>query len=279
MTIIFHKICNKKYDVFVEATMKNILEFKNVKYFYQTKSDEIFALDNINFTVKEEEFVSLVGPSGCGKTTILSLTAGLLKPSDGQVLLDGTDKIDTKKIGYMFQRDMLFEWRSVWKNITLGLELQKPSNIDEKLAFAEELLKKYNLDGFKNKKPRALSGGMRQRVALIRTLVMEPKLLLLDEPFSALDFQTRLTLCDDVYEIIKNEKKTALLVTHDISEAISLSDKIEVLTSRPAKIKDEILLNLSGKTPLKKREDKSFSGYFDKIWRELTNEKSETKNS
>ena len=252
--------------------MNEILKFDNVKYFYQTKDDEIFALDNISFNVNEEEFISIVGPSGCGKTTILSLIAGLLKPSSGEVILDGSNKIDTKKIGYMFQRDMLFEWRSVWKNITLGLELQKPKNLDEKLAFAEELLKKYSLYNFKNKKPRSLSGGMRQRVALIRTLVLEPKLLLLDEPFSALDFQTRLTLCDDVYEIIKSEKKTAILVTHDISEAISMSDKIIVLTSRPARVKGEIKLNLKGETPLRKREDSSFSGYFEKIWRELTNE-------
>ncbi len=251
--------------------MNEILKFDNVKYFYQTKDDEIFALDNISFNVFEEEFVSIVGPSGCGKTTILSLIAGLLKPSSGEVILDGSNKIDTKKIGYMFQRDMLFEWRSVWKNITLGLELQK-GKLDEKLALAEELLKKYNLYNFKNKKPRSLSGGMRQRVALIRTLVLEPKLLLLDEPFSALDYQTRLTLCDDVYEIIKSEKKTAILVTHDISEAISMSDKIIVLTSRPARVKDEIRLNLKGETPLRKREDSSFSGYFEKIWRELTNE-------
>ena len=168
--------------------MNEILKFDNVTYFYQTKDDEIFALDNINFSVFEEEFVSIVGPSGCGKTTILSLIAGLLKPSSGNVYLDGSNKIDTKKIGYMFQRDMLFDWRSVWKNITLGLELQKPKNLDEKLQFAEELLKKYSLYNFKNKKPRSLSGGMRQRVALIRTLVMEPKLLLPDEPFSALDY-------------------------------------------------------------------------------------------
>ena len=252
--------------------MNEILKFDNVTYFYQTKDDEIFALDNINFSVFEEEFVSIVGPSGCGKTTILSLIAGLLKPSSGNVYLDGSNKIDTKKIGYMFQRDMLFDWRSVWKNITLGLELQKPKNLDEKLQFAEELLKKYSLYNFKNKKPRSLSGGRRQRVALIRTLVMEPKLLLLDEPFSALDYQTRLSLCDDVYEIIKSEKKTAILVTHDISEAISMSDKIIVLSSRPARIKDEINLDLIGETPLKKREDSSFSGYFEKIWRELTNE-------
>lgn len=253
--------------------MKNILEFKDVNYFYQTKDDEIFALNNVNFNIEAEQFVSLVGPSGCGKTTILSLTAGLLKPSSGQILLDGENKIDTKKIGYMFQRDHLFEWRSVWKNITLGLEIQKPKNLEEKLAFAEELLKKYDLHGFKNQKPRQLSGGMRQRVALIRTLTMEPKLLLLDEPFSALDFQTRLKVCDDVYEIIKSEKKTAILVTHDISEAISMSDKILVLSSRPANVKDEIYLNLDGKSPLKKREDRQFAGLFDKIWSELTNEK------
>lgn len=256
--------------------MKNILEFKNVNFFYQTKVDEIFALKDINFQIQPEQFVSLVGPSGCGKTTILSLTAGLLKPSSGQIYLDGENKIDSKKIGYMFQRDHLFEWRSVWKNITLGLEIQKPKNLDEKLAFAEELLKKYDLYNFKNQKPRQLSGGMRQRVALIRTLALEPKLLLLDEPFSALDFQTRLKVCDDVYDIIKSEKKTAILVTHDISEAISMSDKILVLTSRPATVKDEIYLKLNGATPLKKREDHQFGGLFDKIWSELTNEKDKT---
>ncbi len=252
--------------------MKEILKFNDVSYFYQTKKDEIFALDKISFSVLEEDFVSIVGPSGCGKTTILSLIAGLLKPSSGKVILDGSEKIDTKKIGYMFQRDMLFDWRSVWKNITLGIELQKPDDKERKLQLADELLKKYSLYNFKNKKPRELSGGMRQRVALIRTLVMEPKLLLLDEPFSALDFQTRLTLCDDVYDILKSEKKTAILVTHDISEAISMSNKIIVLSSRPAKVKDEIKLNLSGETPLKKRDDSSFRGYFDLIWRELTNE-------
>ena len=191
--------------------MNNILTFKNVNYFYQTKNDEIFALNNVNFEIEREKFASLVGPSGCGKTTILSLTAGLLTPSSGQILLDGESKIDTKKIGYMFQRDFLFEWRSVWKNITLGLEIQKPENLDEKLATAEELLKKYDLYNFKNQKPRQLSGGMRQRVALIRTLALEPELLLLDEPFSALDFQTRLSVCDDVYEIIKSEKKRHFL--------------------------------------------------------------------
>ncbi len=252
--------------------MKNTLEFKNVNYYYQTKTDEIFALNNINFTVENQQFASLVGPSGCGKTTILSLTAGLLKPSAGQILLDGQSKVDTSKIGYMFQKDQLFEWRTVWKNITLGLEIQKPKDKARKLELAEQLLKKYDLYGFINQKPRSLSGGMRQRVALIRTLALEPELLLLDEPFSALDFQTRLSVCDDVYEIIKSEKKTALLVTHDISEAISMSDKIIVLSHRPATVKEELSLNLSGETPLKKREDGMFATLFDKIWRELTNE-------
>lgn len=252
--------------------MKEILKFDNVSYFYQTKDDEIFALDKINISVLEQEFVSIVGPSGCGKTTILSLTAGLLKPSSGKVILDGKENIDTKQIGYMFQRDHLLEWRSVWKNITLGLEIQKPKDITEKLRLAEELLKKYDLYNFINQKPRSLSGGMRQRVALIRTLTLEPTLLLLDEPFSALDYQTRLSLCDDVYEIIKNEKKTAILVTHDISEALSMSDKVFVLSNRPANVKDILTLNFEGKTPLEKREAPNFSGYFDKIWRELTNE-------
>ena len=250
--------------------MKNLLEFKNVSYFYQTKESEVKALDNVTFNVQEKDFASLVGPSGCGKTTILSLIAGLLTPSSGEIILDG--KPITKndgRIGYMFQRDHLFEWRTIWQNIILGLEIQKQNKNAEKLKLAEDLLKKYDLYNFKNKKPRQLSGGMRQRVALIRTLVLEPALLLLDEPFSALDFQTRLKVCDDVYEIIKSEEKTALLVTHDISEALSMSDKIIILTKRPATVKENIELNFQEKTPLLKREDKEFGNYFEKIWRNL----------
>ena len=173
------------------------------------------------------------------------------------------------RIGYMFQRDHLFEWRTIWQNIILGLELQKKHKDPEKLAFAEELLKKYDLYNFKNKKPRQLSGGMRQRVALIRTLVLEPALLLLDEPFSALDFQTRLKVCDDVYDIIKSEQKTALLVTHDISEALSMSDRIIILTKRPARVKDIVDISFQGATPLGKREDTEFGKYFEMIWRNL----------
>lgn len=250
--------------------MKNLLEFKNVKYFYQTKESEINALEDITFSIKERDFTSIVGPSGCGKTTILSLTAGLLVPTEGEIILDGKpiEKNDSR-IGYMFQRDHLFEWRTIWQNIILGLELQKKHKDPEKLAFAEELLKKYDLYNFKNKKPRQLSGGMRQRVALIRTLVLEPALLLLDEPFSALDFQTRLKVCDDVYDIIKSEQKTALLVTHDISEALSMSDRIIILTKRPARVKDIVDISFQGATPLGKREDTEFGKYFEMIWRNL----------
>lgn len=250
--------------------MKNLLEMNGVKYFYQTKESEINALENISFSIKERDFSSIVGPSGCGKTTILSLIAGLLTPSEGAITLNGSPitKNDSR-IGYMFQRDHLFEWRTIWQNIILGLEVQKKHKQPEKLAFAEELLKKYDLYNFKNKKPRQLSGGMRQRVALIRTLVLEPQLLLLDEPFSALDFQTRLKVCDDVYDIIKSEQKTALLVTHDISEALSMSDKIIILTKRPAVVKKVVDISFQGITPLAKREDKEFGKYFEMIWRNL----------
>ena len=258
--------------------MNKFLQFQDVTYFYQTKESEIHALSNVNFDINELDFASIVGPSGCGKTTILSLTAGLLSPSSGQILLGG--KAVTKhdpRIGYMFQRDHLFEWRSIWQNIMLGLEVQKKNKDPKKIELAQDLLKKYDLYPFKNQKPRQLSGGMRQRAALIRTLVLEPSLLLLDEPFSALDFQTRLKVCDDVYEIIKHEKKTALLVTHDISEAISLSDRIVILTARPAHVKEVLDLNLKGSSPLEKREDSDFGKHFELIWRNLTNENEQTK--
>ena len=258
--------------------MDSLLKFDNVTFYYQTKEKEIKALSSVSFDVKEGEFVSIVGPSGCGKTTILSLAAGLLKASDGNILLNGKqiEKNDSR-IGYMFQRDQLFEWRTIWKNITLGIEIKKPKNKEEKLALAENLLKKYDLYAFKDQRPRQLSGGMRQRVALIRTLVLEPELLLLDEPFSALDFQTRLKVCDDVYAMIKSEKKTAILVTHDISEAISMSEKIVILSSRPAAVKSIKKLNLTGETPLQKREDPRFGELFDDIWKKLTNEETKEK--
>ena len=253
--------------------MNTLLEFKDVDFYYQTKEQEIQALQAVNFNVQNGEFCSIVGPSGCGKTTILSLSAGLLSPSSGEILINGEKiKLNDSRIGYMFQRDHLFEWRSIWKNITLGIEIQKPQDKEEKLALAEELLKKYDLYSFRNQRPRQLSGGMRQRVALIRTLASEPELLLLDEPFSALDFQTRLKVCDDVYDMIKSEKKTAILVTHDISEALSMSEKIVILSSRPATVKRIMNIDLIGDTPLAKREDPTFGELFETIWRNLTNE-------
>lgn len=253
--------------------MNTLLEFKDVDFYYQTKEQEIQALQAVRFKVENGEFCSIVGPSGCGKTTILSLSAGLLAPSNGEILINGEKvKENDSRIGYMFQRDHLFEWRSIWKNITLGIEIQKPKDKEEKLTLAEELLKKYDLYSFRNQRPRQLSGGMRQRVALIRTLVLEPELLLLDEPFSALDFQTRLKVCDDVYDMIKSEKKTAILVTHDISEALSMSEKIVILSARPATVKKIMNINLIGDKPLAKREDSTFGELFETIWRNLTNE-------
>jgi len=250
--------------------MKKLLEFKNVNFAYQTKNDEISALKNINFSIDKEDFVSIVGPSGCGKTTILSLISGLLTPSSGKILFQNEDvSLHRDKIGYMFQRDLLFEWRTIWQNVKLGLEIQKPKDLEHKLELADELLKKYDLHNFRDLKPSELSGGMRQRVALIRTLVLEPELLLLDEPFSALDFQTRLNVCDDVYSIIKSEKKTAILVSHDIYEAISMSNKIFILSKRPATVKQVETILLEGKTPLMRREDPKSNEYFDTIWKLL----------
>lgn len=248
-----------------------ILKLENVSLIYHTKDDEILALKDINFSVYENEFVAIVGPSGCGKTTILSLISGLLKPSSGKILIDGKQINKTNcEIGYMLQRDHLFEWRTIWKNITLGLELQNKTKDKELIRKAKELVEKYGLESFKNKKPYQLSGGMRQRVALIRTLAVNPKILLLDEPFSALDFQTRLNLCDSVSEIISNERKTAILVTHDIAEAISMADRIIILTTRPGKVKRIIDINLKHLgTPFKRRESEISHKLFDDIWKDL----------
>lgn len=249
--------------------MNKLLELKNVSMNYQTETDEIEAIKNLSFSCAEGEFLSLIGPSGCGKTTVLSIIAGLIKPTEGKILLDGkeTDKC-FGNLGYMLQKDQLFPWRTIEKNVFLPLEIKKINDRSHK-AYALSLLKKYGLFDFKDKFPDKLSGGMRQRAALIRTLVADPRLLLLDEPFSALDYQTRLSVCDDVYGIIKQEGKTAVLVTHDISEAISMSDIIVVLSARPAQVKSIYRPNLVGNTPLKKRESPDFSVWFEKLWKEL----------
>ena len=190
--------------------MKKILEVKNICKTYQSQNGEIEALKNISFDINEGEYISIIGPSGCGKSTLLSIIAGLESKSSGKIYING-------KIGYMLQKDNLLEWRTIYKNVLLGLEIQK-ENTQENRIYVEELLKKYGLYEFKDKYPAQLSGGMRQRVALIRTLAIRPKILLLDEAFSALDYQTRLMVTEDIFKILKAENITALMVTHDISE-------------------------------------------------------------
>jgi NitT/TauT family transport system ATP-binding protein len=245
------------------------LKMEGVGLTYQTPQRETEALKNVNFTVKKGEFIAIVGPSGCGKTTILSLIAGLIRPNSGKVYINGNEiNSVSEKIGYMLQKDQLFDWRTVKQNITLGLEIKK-LNLAENLDYATSLLEKYGLLEFIHHYPYQLSGGMRQRVALIRTLAFKPEVLLLDEPFSALDFQTRLAVCDDVYKIIKNENKTTILVTHDISEAVSLADKIIVLTKRPATVKNVYEIKIDKPTPFLKREDPNFSKWFNTIWKEV----------
>ena len=247
-----------------------LLEFIDVNLIYQTEESQTVALQNVNFSVNQGEFIAIVGPSGCGKTTVLSLISGLIKPTSGKILLNGNAiENPSGKVGYMLQHDQLFEWRNIISNVTLGLEIQKIKT-KENVEYAYSLLKKYGLKDFVRHYPQQISGGMRQRVALIRTLVFRPDLLLLDEPFSALDFQTRLSVHEDVSDIIKKEGKTALLVTHDISEAIALSDKIIVLSSRPGKIKNIIDVNLGATTPQKKREATEYPALFEKIWKEVS---------
>lgn len=245
-----------------------ILRIEDVSLIYQTKEAETEALKNVNLSIDEGEFVAIIGPSGCGKTTVLTLISGLMKPTSGAIYIDGK-KIDRPlgEIGYMLQRDHLFPWRTILQNALLGPDIQR-TKTPETVAYVEELFDKYGLGDFKKAYPRQLSGGMRQRAALIRTLAYKPKILLLDEPFSALDYQTRLSVCDDVHRIIKSEKKTAVLVTHDISEAISLADRIVVLTARPATVKHIYTPDIEG-SPLRRREHPSFSRWFDVIYKDV----------
>ena len=247
--------------------MQPVLELKNVGLNYHSKMGEIEAIKNISFCINDGEFVGLVGPSGCGKTTVLSLISGLIKPSCGDVLVKGKDvKSNNIKIGYMFQKDLLFPWRTIIENIQLGLEIQKIKQTKKVI----DLLKKYGIYEFKDKYPHELSGGMRQRVALIRTLVLNPQILLLDEPFGALDYQTRQKVIDDISSIIKNEKTTSLLVTHDVTEAISMCDRVIILSKRPSFVKKEIEIKLNKrKPPTQRKTDSKFFEYQTQIWKEL----------
>lgn len=249
----------------------NKIEVEHISMNYHSIKSETEAIKDISFSLKQGEFLSIVGPSGCGKSTLLNIICGLIKPSKGNIFIDGK-KLNglTLKLGYMFQKDQLFEWLSVWDNVCIGLKIQHKLTKENKEKL-KGLLEHYKLKDFKNYHPSELSGGMRQRVALIRTLALDPEVLLLDEPFSALDYQSRLKASDEIYNIIKQENKTAIMVTHDISEAISMSGRVIVLSKRPAKIKKDINIDFldASSTPLKRREHPKFREYFDDIWKEL----------
>lgn len=243
--------------------MRPIVSLDNVSLRYHSVSGETPAVSHLNLEVLPGEFICIVGPSGCGKSSILSMLAGLLSPSEGSIRIDG-------EIGYMLQKDYLLEWRSIRSNALLGLEIQKKLT-KENIEYVDTLLEQYGLGDFKEHYPYQLSGGMRQRVALIRTLAVHPDILLLDEPFSALDYQTRLSVSDEIGSIIRKEGKTAILVSHDISEAISLSDRVVVLSGRPARLKKiyPIQLSIEEYSPMKAREAPEFREYFNAIWKEL----------
>jgi NitT/TauT family transport system ATP-binding protein len=257
--------------------MNDLLKIDHLNYTYHSLEGETPALFDVSFNVMDGEFVAIVGPSGCGKSTLLSLIAGLLTPSSGLIYINGKDiKSSGKNIGYMLQKDHLLDWRNTLRNVTLGLEIQNKLT-DNSYVQINELLDTYGLITFQKSYPSELSGGMRQRAALIRTLLLEPDILLLDEPFSALDYQTRLEVADDIWGIIRKEKKTAILITHDISEAISMADRVIVLSSRPATVIQIIDINLTveNRTPFTARSAPEFKEYFNLIWKELTNHEQE----
>ena len=251
--------------------MKPLLDVQNVSYTYHTLSGETKALERLSFQVHFNEFVGIIGPSGCGKSTILSLIFGLISPETGTIQIhEDLTKNHIMPIGYMLQKDHLLEWRTIYENTLLGLEINHVLD-DAHLASVEQMFKDYGLEQFKNARPSQLSGGMRQRAALIRTLALDPGLLLLDEPFSALDYQTRLNVSEDIYTILRKKQKSAILVTHDISEAISFCDRILVLTHRPGTVREVIpvVLSIDDKTPLKARSAKEFQQYFNHLWGDL----------
>lgn len=244
--------------------MNKILKVKNLKKTYHTKNEETLAIKDVNFELEEGDFIAIVGPSGCGKSTILNILCGLDKSYKGDV-----EVLDNKSIGYMLQNDALFNFRTINNNCLLGLEIQNKLSLENK-KYVIKLLETYGLKEFINSYPTSLSGGMKQRVALIRTFATKPDIILLDEPFSALDYQTRLAVSDDVYKIIKKEKKSVIMVTHDIAEAISLANKVIVLTNRPCTIKNIYDINLSNRsTPIENRKAKEFSYYYDMIWKDI----------
>ena len=246
--------------------MKNkLLQIKNLSKTYHSLHDSTLAVDDVTFDIYEKEFVAIVGPSGCGKSTILSILAGIEEKSSGEIKFNKSDV----RLAYMLQKDSLFPWRTILDNCLIGLEVTH-NLTEENKNYVLHLLDTYGLHDFIYKYPESLSGGMRQRVALIRTLAIKPDILLLDEATSALDYQSRLTISDDIYKIIKQEGKTAIMITHDINEAISMADRVIVLTKRPALIKKIYPIKLTNKsTPIQNRKCIEFNDYYDKIWRDL----------
>ena len=243
----------------------NILEIKNLSKIYHTNKSEIPAIENLNLNIKDGEFVAIVGPSGCGKTTLLSILCGLENKTSGEILFPKKEL----RMGYMLQNDTLFPWLNILDNCLLGLRIKGEVN-SENIERVKKLLDTYGLKEFIFKYPRNLSGGMRQRVALIRTLAINPDILLLDEPFSALDYQTRLAVSDDVWKIIKKEGKTTIMITHDVAEAISMADRVVVLSNRPSRVKKIYNIEMKNKsTPIKNRNLEEFKDYYDKIWKDI----------
>ncbi len=241
----------------------NLIKILNLSKSYYSINEETKAINNITFDI-DNNFTGIIGPSGCGKSSILNIISNQDKDYEGKII-----KKENLKIGYMLQEDALFPWLNIYENSILGLKISKSLN-DDNIKYVVHLLKKYGLYEFKDKYPNELSGGMKQRVALIRTLAIKPDILLLDEPFSALDYQTRLKVCDDVYKIIKEENKAVVIVTHDVSEAISFCDKVIVLTKRPASIKNIYNINYINKnTPTQNRKTIEFQKYFDLIWSDI----------
>lgn len=247
----------------------DILKVENLCCKYQAANGEVEALRNVCFSIKKGEIVGIIGPSGCGKSTLLSIIAGLEAATSGSVLISGrkSDGINGS-VGYMMQTDNLLEWRTIYKNILLGLEI-RGENTAQNAEYAENLLRRYDLYEFRDKYPVQLSGGMRQRVSLIRTLAVRPEILLLDEAFSALDYQTRLKVSHDVWTILREQNMTTLMVTHDIPEAISMCDRVIVLSKRPATVRNIHTVDISA-SPMLRRNDSRFSGYFKLLWEEIT---------
>lgn len=236
--------------------MESILSLDHIYYSYHDKNGETPVINDLSFEIEPGSFTSIVGPSGCGKSTLLSLLCDLIKPEAGTIYIRPPENNPDSRMGYMLQKDNLFEWRSIYKNVMLGLEINNKKT-PENIAYVNHILEQYELAEFKSARPSQLSGGMRQRAALIRTLALKPDILLLDEPFSALDYQTRLEVREDICNILRSEKKTVILVTHDISEAIAMTDRVLILTSRPAKLLKTI--------NIESRDTLSSQKYFDEI--------------